>query len=266
MPLIKQANSIFNFIESCLHISIIALPRICQIEFYYHAYSITVKNMPNTKEQLSDLIKYCDYFIQLFDEFSQVDDTPEGRMKAQVVWLKERAENNNLPLPVDREMLSTIRYVYTDGTLNFHASSPENAYREIEVPMQRIISIAKNGKLLFKKEYKEYAIRYIDSLISVLKHSERKLNKDEINLISELENIKVGLDDGSIIPPLGNPKNVFPAYLAVDRYNPTISDLPDGKILIKTISSIVFNGVRPDSWINVEAADEDTASLSTSSI
>ncbi|WP_369985194.1 hypothetical protein [Thalassolituus sp.] len=217
--------------------------------------------MPNTKEQLCDLIEYCDYFIRLFDNFPQVDDTPEGRMKAQVIWLKERAENNDLTLPVDKEMLSTIRYIYTDGTLSFHATSPENAYKEIEVPMQRIISIAKNAKLLFKREYVKYACRYIDKLISLLKNAERKLTTDEDNLIHELEEIKDGLEEGSIIPPLGNPKNIYPSYLAVDRYNPTISDLPDGKFLIKTISAIVFNGVRPDSWIDIRSADEETKEL-----
>ncbi len=182
-------------------------------------------------------------------------------MKAQVIWLKERAENNDLTLPVDKEMFSTIRYIYTDGTLSFHATSPENAYKEIEVPMQRIISIAKNAKLLFKREYVKYACRYIDKLISLLKNAERKLTTDEDNLIHELEEIKDGLEEGSIIPPLGNPKNIYPSYLAVDRYNPTISDLPDGKFLIKTISAIVFNGVRPDSWIDIRSADEETKEL-----
>lgn len=220
-----------------------------------------MKNKPYMKEQISDLIEYCDYFIFLLDSHSKSDDTPEGNMKAQVIWIKERAQNNDISLPIDKEMLSTIRYIYADGTLNHHASSPENVYREIEVPMQRIISIAKNAKLLFKMEYEEYASRYIEALISLLESAERKLTTDENNLIYELEEIKDGLRNGTVIPPLGNPKDIYPSYLAVDRYNPTISDLPGAKFLIKSISAIVFNGVRPDSWIDIKSADEETKEL-----
>ena len=56
-------------------------------------------------------------------------------------------------------------------------------------------------------------------------------------LISELENIKASAVSFST----RKPQEYFSCYLAVDRYNPTISDLPDGKKLIKTISVIVFN-------------------------
>lgn len=217
--------------------------------------------MVNTEEQRLDLIKYCDYFIDLLGSFPQVDHTPEGRMKAQVIWLKERAENNDLTLPVDNNLLSTIRYIYTDGVLMFHASSPDRAYREIEVPMQRIIAIAKNGKLIYKPEYATFAVRYVEALISVLKGASRSLSDEETGLIDELADIKAGLSNGLLVPPLGNPKGLYPNYLAVDTYNPTISDLPKGKEYIKTISSIVFSGTRPDAWVDLEAADEDTKNL-----
>ncbi len=60
--------------------------------------------MPNTNEQRLDLIENCNILLKKFSGFEQIDDTPEGRMIAQLVWLQERAENHGLPLPVDEDM------------------------------------------------------------------------------------------------------------------------------------------------------------------
>ena len=43
---------------------------------------------------------------------------------SEALPIKERAENYDLPLPVDPVYLSTIRYIYTDGELCRHASHP----------------------------------------------------------------------------------------------------------------------------------------------
>ena len=66
--------------------------------------------MPNTEEQRLDLIEQCDVLLNgLLASFDPIDETPEGRMITQLKWLKERAENHDLPLPV----VSTIRYLCT---------------------------------------------------------------------------------------------------------------------------------------------------------
>ncbi len=78
----------------------------------------------NTEEQRLDVIQICNLLLSgILKPFTQTDDTPEGRMITQLKWLKERVENKDLPLPVDRKWLSTLRYVYTDGALRQHARS-----------------------------------------------------------------------------------------------------------------------------------------------
>tara|TARA_R110001583_G_scaffold100887_1_gene247141 strand:+ start:631 stop:1290 length:660 start_codon:yes stop_codon:yes gene_type:complete len=217
--------------------------------------------MPNTNEQRIDIITNCDLLLSIFEKFEQTDSTPEGRLKAQLNWLKERAINNDLPLPVNPDYLSTLRYIYTDGTLNFHASSPDKVSDEIEVPMERIIALAKNGKLLYKKEYKQCVIKTIELLIEILEKSPRALSINEKSSVKEMESIKSDLTNDVITPPLGNCVAKYPNYYKVDTYNPTISDLHNGRILIKIVSNIIFNGVRPDLWLTPQDADIEIEKL-----
>jgi chaperonin cofactor prefoldin len=217
--------------------------------------------MPNTNEQRIDIIMNCDLLLSIFEKFEQTDLTPEGRLKAQLNWLKERAINNDLPLPVNPDYLSTLRYIYTDGTLNFHASSPDKASEEIEVPMERIIALAKNGNFLYKKEYKECAIKTIELLIEVLEKSPRTLSSSEKSSINEIKSIKSDLTNDVITPPLGNCIKKYPNYYKVDTYNPSISDLNNGRVLIKTISNMIFNGIRPDLWVTPQDAEIEIEKL-----
>lgn len=96
--------------------------------------------MPNTEEQRLDLIQNCKILLEgILQPFEQNDDTPEGCKITQLNWLKERAENHNLSLPVDPVNISTLRYVYTDGELCRHASAPDKAGEEIESYLHRLL-------------------------------------------------------------------------------------------------------------------------------
>jgi hypothetical protein len=215
--------------------------------------------MPNTEEQRLDLIENCNLLLNgILVPFEQTDNTPEGRMITQLKWLKERAENHDLPLPVDPDKLATIRYVYTDGELCRHASSPEKAWEEIEVPQKKIITLAKKGDLLYRPEYETYALRCIDTLIHTLKNADRLLDQYEEGLINELGQIKNELKEKKIMPPLGSPKPAYPNYLKVDTYHPSIGDLANGKATLKQVSNLIFNGIRPDTWLTPELADKET--------
>jgi len=64
-------------------------------------------------------------------------------MIIQCQWLKERAENHDLPLPVKEGKLGSLLYIYTNGGLFTANSKKEDVHRvEIEIMMNRIISLA----------------------------------------------------------------------------------------------------------------------------
>jgi len=86
--------------------------------------------MPNTEEQRLDIIDNCNILLEgILKPFDQTDDTPEGRMITQLKWLRERAENHDLSLPVDKGMLATLLYIYTNGDI-CHLASYQSWVRE----------------------------------------------------------------------------------------------------------------------------------------
>ena len=165
--------------------------------------------MPTTDEQHQDIIDNCNLLLDKFKGYDSTDNTPAGRMIAQLNWLKERAENHDLPLPVKPEMLGTLRYIYTDGTLNFHASNPKDrecVYWEMEVPMQRLLRLARNGNLLIKSEYVKIIPLCIDALLLQLTRSPRKLIPNELNFCDDLKHLKKLVSEKSLF-------HLCPTYL-----------------------------------------------------
>jgi len=214
--------------------------------------------MPNTEEQRLDIIYNCDLLLQgHLKSFNQTDNTPEGRMITQCKWLKERAVNHDLSLPVEEGRLGSLLYIYTNGEL-FTATSSKDEIRNVEIVMNRIISLCDEAKLLLKPSYYPYAIRYIVALIQLLKTSSRSLNDYEKAFIGELNQLKKLLSEEKIEPPLGAYMPKYPNFIEA-KYS--IKDIPNGKDYFKIVSNLLFEGVRPDNWLTPEAADKDTQNL-----
>jgi len=214
--------------------------------------------MPNTEEQRLDLIENCNLLLNgILKPFDNTDDTPEGRMITQCRWLKERAENHDLPLPVNRGKLGSLLYIYTNGEL-YTGGTPEKEVDAAEVFMQRIIRLAKKGQLLTKPPYTPYALRSIDALIRLLQTASRPLSQYEQSLIPDLKQLRQLLDEGKIEPPLGAYGRTYPS---INEAQDSIEDIPNGKIYIRRVINFIFNGVRPDTWLTPEDADRETQNL-----
>ncbi len=214
--------------------------------------------MPNTEEQRLDLIENCNLLLNgILKPFDNTDDTPEGRMITQCRWLKERAENHDLPLPVKRGKLGSLLYIYTNGEL-YTGGIPKEEVDAAEVFMQRIIRLAKKGQLLAKPPYTPYALRSIDALIKLLETAPRPLSQYEQGLIPDLKQLRQLLDEGKIEPPLGAYGRTYPNF---NEAQDSIADIPNGKKYIRRVINFIFNGVRPDTWLTPEDADRETRSL-----
>ena len=216
--------------------------------------------MPNTEEQRLDIIENCTILLDgILKPFEPSNDTPEGRMIYQCRWLKERAEHHDLPLPVDRDNLATLLYVYTNGEITHLASSQVKYWEEAEIHMDRLIAVAKNAKVLLKPPYYPYALRMIDTLLNILRHPSRPLNQYEQGSIDELERLKQLLADGKIEPPLMSYLPEYPNFRKVYRLNEsTIDDLYGGKAFCHIVANLIFEGIRPDPWTTPEDADRAT--------
>ena len=213
--------------------------------------------MPNTEEQRLDIIENCNRLLDgILKPFEPSNDTFEGRMIYQCRWLKERAENHDLPLPVDRGMLATLLYVYTNGELCNLATSTREVHAEAEVHMEKLIKLTKNASLLLKPPYYPYALRMIEALRNVLHQATRPLTQYEQGLIGELERLKQLLAEGKIEPPLMSYMPGYPNFIEVEGIERiTIDDLPNGKQLYRLVANLLFEGVRPETWFTLDNAD-----------
>ena len=219
--------------------------------------------MPDTEEQQLDVIENCDVLLStVLKPFQAENSTPEGRMVAQLQWLKERAESRDLPLPVQKRMLSTLLQVRMEGWIDWTASSRDQVHDEIDKYMVRLLYLTRHGRLLLKPTYHPYAIRCANGLALLLNRAPRPLEPHEQASIEDAQKLRDQLGDGKIEPPL---LQYFPAYPGIgETYrfsSSSIDDLPNGFWLIKTVANAYFNGIRPDTWLTPEDAEREVAAV-----
>ncbi len=211
--------------------------------------------MPNTEEQRLDIIENCNILLNgILKPFEQTDDTPEGRMITQLKWLKERAENHDLPLPVDDGKLASLLYIYTNGDICYLASSEDKVREEVEIYMNRLIGLTEEGALLNKPAYYPHTIILIDALIHLLHNASRPLTINESRLDDELEQLKTLLAESKIEPPLMSYLPDYFDFNEVNMYKVSLEDQPNGKYLVRTVADLIFEGTRPDSWLTPDDA------------
>ncbi|GGB21080.1 hypothetical protein [Agarivorans gilvus] len=217
------------------------------------------------QEQKDDVIAISNYLLDRFSEYAVVDSSPEGRLQAQLLWVLDKLKEPNFSLPLPAEQLSTLRYIYTDGTLSFRASNPDDMnsiFIEIELPLEQLIKILKRGQLLVKPEYYPCVSIVIGSLIDCLKNAHRVLTKDEEKFLAELEELKLDIDSGKQLLPFQSHLPRFPGYTEVRGFGGnSIDDIPKAKDLFNVFKNAVFNGVRPDAWVNQVTAKQAVEAL-----
>ena len=219
--------------------------------------------MPKTEEQRLDIIENCDILLNtVLKPFDKRDSTAEGRMIAQLHWLKERAESRDLPLPVPKRMLSTLLQVRMEGWIDWTASSRDQVHDEIDKYIVKLLYLTRHGRLLLKPTYYPYAIRCANGLALLLNGAARPLEQHEQASIEDAQRLRDQLEDGKIEPPL---LQYFPVYAGIgETYrfsSSSIDDLPNGFWLIKVVANAYFNGIRPDTWLTPEDAEREVAAV-----
>jgi len=216
--------------------------------------------MSMKEEIYKDITENCNIILDLLKNFNAENETPEGRMIYQCNWLKEQIISNSLPLPVE-DFVQTLKYISNEGLLNHLASTKENEWQEIGTTMYRL-NVLVDNKLIIKKSYYRSIIRVINGLIALLCNASRNLDQYELSLTNELENIKNLLSKDKVSLPLESYFPDYPNFREVySLTGSSIDDLPNGKYLCKTVANSIFEGVRPNTWLTPEDAEQDIKKL-----
>ncbi|WP_105103487.1 hypothetical protein [Microbulbifer pacificus] len=211
------------------------------------------------QEIYRDINENCDVVLNLLKGQPVTNDTAEGRMIYQCRWLKQQVAADALTFPVN-DYVHTLKHVSAERLLEHLASSPDLYLEEIGIYLYRLLKLTK-GKLLLKSEYYRYALRCIEELVSVLVHTTRPLSLFEQRAIAELTHLKQELASGMIEPPLMHYYPDYPNFREVNMSKISIDDLPNGEFLTKIVANLLFEGIRPDTWVTPDAADKETTNL-----
>jgi len=212
--------------------------------------------MSKKTEIYLDITQNCDIILDLLKPFEAENETAEGRMIYQCRWLKEQISANTLPLPTE-DFVHTLQYVSAEGLIGHIASSVDTEWNEVGIYLYRLVALVDN-KLLLKKEYYHAVNNMIDALINILQHAGRPLSEHEQGLVPELYQLKSLLAVDRIEPPLMSYFPDYPHFRKVFRLNKSsIDDLPDGKLMCKTVANLIFEGIRPDTWLAPEDAERE---------
>lgn len=212
----------------------------------------------NNDERLADIVGISDALLQKLRGYPQEDSSPEGRMISQLKWLRENARAGTLQLPVNQGDVATLRHIYTEGSLRRLANSRDEYVKKIEFRLDQLMSLTMRGAYLLKPEYYAYAARAVGKLISILQYAPRPLTPDEQASIAELQQLRTLVSSAQISPPLMT-WDGYPHFRKVySMVGSSVDDLPEGEVVCRMVANLIFNGVRPASWLTPETADRET--------
>ncbi len=202
----------------------------------------------------ADIIRNADMILAILKDWEPSNDTPPGRIIFECRWLKQEIAANQLTYPEAYEHITSIRHTYVADDMLV-----EHYEQGIELYFANIISLCSN-ELLIKPPYYPMTITLIDALIHLLHHASRPLTINESRLDDELEQLKTLLAAGKIEPPLMSYLPDYFNFRGVYRINKSsLDDQPNGKYLVKTVANLIFEGVRPDTWLTPDEAEKDVA-------
>jgi len=218
--------------------------------------------MTKNTEIYQDITTNCNIVLGLLKPFDAENETPEGRMIYQCRWLKEQVEANTLALPTT-DSVHTLKYVNAEKLLAHLSSSDENYNKEVGIYLYRLLKLIKN-KLLLKPLFYPYTLHMLDALIHLLHTASRPLTINENRLDTELEQLKALLTKGEMEPPLMSYLPDYFNFRKVYRLNKSsLDNIPNGKYLCKTVANLIFEGIRPDTWLTPDDAKRDVAQYPT---
>ncbi len=73
---------------------------------------------PGIEEDYQDALLRIEKLLALLKDADYSNDTPDGRTKWELYWLRQEITAGRLPLPVQDGWISTITYTHANGDLN----------------------------------------------------------------------------------------------------------------------------------------------------
>ena len=66
---------------------------------------------PGIEEEYADAMERIEVLLRILEPFPCSNDTPEGRLHYQMLWMRQEIEAGRLPIPLDRKYYGTLAYL-----------------------------------------------------------------------------------------------------------------------------------------------------------
>jgi hypothetical protein len=185
---------------------------------------------PGIDEEYADAMDRIARIETALTGFPSSNDTPEGRMVYQMMWLRQEIAAKRLPIPLDRRYWSTLGYLVGEGSLD---------YLGIEKPLGELARILRGVGMLKKRHY-PVVVAMIDDFLALANQAPR-LDPVELSLLDEARAMRAKISSGSRLPL---DEAQYPTWKAVpDAKN--LEALPDYLRQSRELSDSLFYEYRP---------------------
>jgi len=161
---------------------------------------ISIPDDVYVEEQYQDIINIVDYLLPLLEPYEFDNSTAAGRLRGELMWLKQEITNKKFPVPGTRDMVGTLGY------LAFNYSLPD-ALPNLRQPLRAIISLVTCRGLIKPRHYP----RIIELIEDTITKGERVLETYKRMSLAEKDNIEGLLSElKKIAHLLFHEKDIFP--------------------------------------------------------
>ena len=189
---------------------------------------------PGIEEEYVDLMERIEKLEPLFRPFPPSNDTAEGRMVYQLMWLRQELEARRLPIPLDQKYWGTLAYLIGQRGVYYLGGAKEMGE----------IALILRGTGLLKRRHYPVVIAMLDDFLAYLKPYAAGLNPTEAQFIEDTKAIRHDLANGALTLPLE--LSLYPGWANTFYPEPPhLGQAPDFGNRRGSLDMILFDGYRP---------------------
>jgi len=131
------------------------------------------------EEQYADILEIVNYILPLLEEYEYDNSTSEGRLRGELMWVKQEVKAKRFPIPGTTSMVATTEYLGNNYYLP--ADMPN-----VKLKLQELSSIVECDGLVKPRHYPR-VIEFVDKTIA---KAESVLETDKELTLAETKNMK----------------------------------------------------------------------------
>jgi hypothetical protein len=180
---------------------------------------------PGIDEEYADALERIEKLEAALKGVNPSNDTREGRMVYQLMWLRQELTARRLPLPLDDKYWGTLGYLVAEGSLD---------HLGIAKPMGELARIL-SGTGMLKKRHYPVVVAMLDDLLTLTQRA-TQLDANEQQMIEDIRAVRAAIGSGQ---PLPFDKTSFPAWKAF-KDAPNLEQLPGYLQQRRNVGACVF--------------------------